>query len=148
MRQMTVSHDEREMMRGRLIPALAAAQEEHGYLPEDVIAEIAGVVGLSASEVYGVATFYAQFRFTPPGEHTLKVCLGTACHVRGGERILEALKKRYKVSTGETTRGGKLALERVACLGCCALAPVVVLDDRIYGKMTPERVQDIVDELE
>ena len=82
---MTVSHDEREMMRGTLIPALAAAQEEHGYLPEDVIAEIACGVGLSASEVYGVATFYAQFRFTPPGEHTLKVCLGTACHVRGGE---------------------------------------------------------------
>ena len=78
----------------------------------------------------------------------MKVCLGTACHVRGGERILEALKKRYNVSPGETTRGGQLALERVACLGCCALAPVVVLDDRIYGKMTPERVQDIVDELE
>ncbi len=137
-----------EVRRGRLIPALAAAQEEYGYLPEDAIAEIARAMDLSESEVYGVATFYAQFRFTPPGEHTLKVCLGTACHVRGGERILEALKKRYRVSPGETTSGGKLALERVACLGCCALAPVVVLDDEIYGKMTPERVQDIVDELE
>jgi NADH-quinone oxidoreductase subunit E len=130
------------MVRGKLIPALAAAQRAHGYLPEEVIAEIAETVGVSESEVYGVATFYAQFRFRPPAEHTVKVCLGTACHIRGGETIVEALRREYKVKPGETTTDGKLALERVACLGCCALAPVVVLDDKIYGKMTPESVHD------
>ncbi|MBN2209481.1 MAG: NADH-quinone oxidoreductase subunit NuoE [Candidatus Coatesbacteria bacterium] len=133
------------MMRGELIPALAAAQRARGYLSEEALAEIAATVGVSESEVYGVATFYAQFRFRPPAEHTLKVCLGTACHVRGGEMILEALRKRYKVNPGETTRDGKLALERVACLGCCALAPVVVFDGKIHGKMTPESVHDALE---
>ena len=145
---MTGDHRGREVGRDKLIPALAAAQKEHGYLPEYVLAEIARSMGMSRSQVYGVATFYAQFRFNPPAEHTLKVCLGTACHVRGGEGILEVLKKRYKVSPGEVTSDGKLALERVACLGCCALAPVVVLNDKIHGKMTPESVRDLVDELE
>jgi NADH-quinone oxidoreductase subunit E len=95
-----------------------------------------------------VATFFAQFRFTRPGEHPIKVCLGTACHVRGGEQILDVLTRRLDVQPGETTTDGKYQLDRVACLGCCALAPVVTISNRTYGQTSVLKLQQILDERE
>ena len=103
---------------------------------------------LSENEIYGVATFYAQFRFTPPGEHHVKVCLGTACHVKGGEQMLDVFERRLQVRPGETSADGKYDLERVACLGCCALAPVITVDDKIYSQMSVLKLQRLLDECE
>ena len=107
-----------------------------GYLSPDTVRRVARWLKLSESDVFGVATFYGQFRFTPPGRHRLRVCLGTACHVKGGVQMLETLERRLQVSAGETTPDGEYDVERVVCLGCCALAPVVTLDDTIYGQMS------------
>jgi NADH-quinone oxidoreductase subunit E len=128
-----------------LIPALQRTQSAFGYVPPEAITEIARRLRLSRSEVFGVATFYAQFRFTPPGRHRLRVCLGTACHVKGGVPMMETLERRLGVSAGETTTDGKYDLESVACLGCCALAPVVTFDDRVYAQMSVLKLQEMLD---
>jgi len=130
--------------RGALVPVLQKVQEALGYLPEEAISEVAHFLRLSESEVYGVASFYAQFRFERQGEHTIKVCQGTACHVRGGQRLLEAVERKLGIQSGETTEDYKFSLERVACFGCCALAPVMVVDNTVYGKMTPAMVKKIL----
>ncbi len=130
--------------RGALIPVLQKVQAELGYLPEEAISEIAYFLGVSESEVYGVASFYAQFRFERQGEHTIKVCQGTACHVRGGGRILEAVKRELGIQPGGTTEDYKFSLERVACFGCCALAPVMVVDKTVYGRMTIDKGKKIL----
>ena len=119
-------------------------QQELGYLSEEAVSEIARFLNLSESEVFGVASFYAQFRFTRPGEHRIKVCLGTACHVRGGERIKEIMEQELGISSGGTTDDYKFSLERVACFGSCALAPVMVIDNKVYGRMTPGRAKEIL----
>ncbi len=131
--------------KGAVIPLLQKAQEKLGYLSKEVISEIAKLCKMSESEIFGVASFYAQFRFTPYGKHSIKVCLGTACHVRGGEYILERLEQQLGIKQGETTPDYKFSLERVACFGCCALAPVIVVDNDVYGRMTPTKVKDILD---
>jgi NADH-quinone oxidoreductase subunit E len=125
--------------RASLIPILQDVQDRFGYLSEEAVDELARLIGASPNEIYGVATFYAQFRFRPPGEHTIQVCLGTACHVRGGEQILEEVKRRLGIGPGETTADGKFDLERVACLGCCALAPVVAIDGKVHARMTVKK---------
>ncbi|MBI4318353.1 MAG: NADH-quinone oxidoreductase subunit NuoE [Chloroflexi bacterium] len=130
--------------RGALIPLLQQVQERFGYLPNSSIAEVARVLRMSPSEVYGVATFYAQFRFTPPGETTAKVCQGTACHVRGGKKILEELEKVLGVQAGGTTEDRKYSLERIACFGACSLAPVVVVGNDVHGRLTPSKVKKIL----
>ena len=132
--------------RGALIPVLQKVQEELGYLPEEAVSEIAYFLGVSESEVYGVASFYAQFRFERQGEHTIKVCQGTACHVRGGRRILEAVEREISIQPGETTEDYKFSLERVACFGSCALAPVMVMDKTVYGRMTTAKARKILAE--
>jgi NADH-quinone oxidoreductase subunit E len=109
--------------REELIPILQKLQEKLGYLPEEAISEIADFLGIFENEVFGVASFYTVFRFFPPGEHIVKVCLGTACHVRGGEEILETMKRELGINPGDTTKDSKFSLERVACFGCCALLP-------------------------
>ncbi len=119
-----------------LIPVLQKVQGELGYLPEESLSEIAHFLGLSSSEIYGVASFYAQFRFERQGEHTVKVCQGTACHVRGAKRIMEAVAQELGIEAGGTTPDYKFSLERVACFGSCALAPVLVIDGQVYGRMT------------
>ncbi|MEW5900372.1 MAG: NADH-quinone oxidoreductase subunit NuoE [Acidobacteriota bacterium] len=131
--------------RGDLIPVLQRAQELDGYLSPDAIRRISRWLKISENEIYGVATFYAQFRFHPPGQHHIKVCLGTACHVRGGEQILITLKQRLGVDPGETTADGKYDLERVACLGCCALAPVVAFDANFHSQMSVLKIQRLLD---
>ena len=131
--------------RGATIPVLQKAQEEIGYLPEDVISEIAIFLGLTKSEVYGVAIFYAQFRFERQGEHTIKCCQGTACYVQGGKRILDAIEDEINLTPGKTTTDDyKFSLEKVACFGSCALAPVMVVDKAVYGRMTPARAREII----
>jgi len=133
--------------RGATIPVLQKAQEKLGYLPEEAISEIADFLGLTKNEIYGVATFYAQFRFERPGEHTIKVCQGTACHVRGASRILEEVARDLGIDAGKrTSPDHKFSLERVACFGACALAPVMVIDDTVYGKVTTAEAKKLIEE--
>ncbi len=127
--------------RGALIPILQEVQEELGYLSEEAITEVANFLGLGKSEVYGVASFYAQFRFERQGEHVVRVCQGTACHVRGGQRILETVQQELGIQPGETTENYKFSLERVACFGSCALAPVMVVDKTVYARMTTPKAR-------
>jgi NADH-quinone oxidoreductase subunit E len=138
--------DEFRGERGDLIPVLQRLQERAGYLRPDLIRAISRWLRISENEIYGVATFYAQFRFHPPGRHHLKVCLGTACHVKGGEQILLTARQRLGVDIGGTTADGEYDLDRVACLGCCALAPVVALDAKVHSQMSVLKVQRILDE--
>jgi len=130
--------------KGATIPVLQQVQQELGYLSEEAVSEIARFLNLSENEVFGVASFYAQFRFTRPGGHNIKVCLGTACHVRGGERIMEEMERELGITAGGTTDDYKFGLERVACFGSCALAPVMVIDNKVYGRMTPGRAKEIL----
>ena len=129
---------------GDLIPILQRVQQKDGYLSEAGIREISEYLGLSENRVFGVASFYSQFRFTAPGRHSIRVCLGTACHVRGGQILAEAVSRELDLLPGETTADGRFALQRVACLGCCALAPVVKIGDRIFGKVKPKDVADML----
>ena len=132
---------------GTLIPILQKVQGEFGYLSDETIHEIAHFLGISESEIFGVATFYAQFRFERPGEHMVKVCQGTACYVQGGRRILDAVEDELNIQPGKnTTDDYKFSLERVACFGSCALAPVMVIDKTVYGRMTPAKARQILTE--
>jgi len=127
-----------------LIPVLQKVQGEVGYLPEEAVSEIAHFLGLSRSQIYGVASFYAQFRFERQGEHTVKVCQGTACHVRGARRILETVIQQLGIKPGGTTEDYKYSLERVACFGSCALAPVMVVNKTVYGRMTTTKAREVL----
>jgi NADH-quinone oxidoreductase subunit E len=129
-----------------LIPALQAVQEKFGYLPEAAMEEIGRVAGISQNVVYGVASFYSQFRFTKPGEHMIKICLGTACHVQGAASLVESLERELHIETGKTTPDGKFSLEEVRCFGSCALAPVIVVDSQVYGNVTTTKTKEILDE--
>jgi NADH:ubiquinone oxidoreductase subunit E len=128
--------------KGSLIPIL---QNVLGYISSQAVCEISQALRLTESQVYGVASFYAQFRFTPPGEHRFHVCLGTACHVRGGQELLDTLELKLGIREGETTPDGKFEINRVACLGCCALAPVVKSDDRIHAQMSVLKLRELVE---
>ena len=132
-----------EKFRGNLIPILQSIQEKHAYLSEAAMEMVAKHLSISPSEVYGVATFYNQFRFHPPGKHQFKVCLGTACHVAGGDIILENFERKLGIKDGETTPDREYSIERVACVGCCALAPVAVIDNTVEGHIQPSRVEGI-----
>lgn len=130
--------------RGNLIPLLQMIQEKYAYLAPESIRMVAEHLVVETCEVYGVATFYNQFRFHPPGKHPIKVCLGTACHVRGGDIILENFERKLGIADGETTPDMEFSIERVACVGCCALAPVAVVEDDIMGHMAPSKVEGII----
>lgn len=132
--------------RGSLIPILQEIQDRLGYLSPAALDEVQRLTGISASEAYGVATFYTQFRFTPPGKHKIQVCNGTACHVRESGRIADELSRTLGVNAGETTADGNFSLERVACLGCCALAPVVAVDGKVYAGVTTKKLPGILAE--
>ncbi|GAG38023.1 unnamed protein product [marine sediment metagenome] len=128
---------------GDLIPILQEAQGRFGYLPKGVMAGIAKSLRLPESNVFGVATFYAQFKFTPTGKRIVKVCRGTACHVRGGARILSEVEKQLGIKPGETTDDFEYSLEVVACIGACALAPTIMIDNDVQRKMTPKKVAEL-----
>jgi NADH-quinone oxidoreductase subunit E len=133
-----------EMVREKLIPILQIIQQKYDYLSPRSMSLVARYLDISASDVYGVATFYNQFRFHPPGKHQIKVCMGTACHVVGGEIILENFERKVGIKEGETTPDREFSIERVACVGCCALAPVAVVDETTHGHMAPSKVEGII----
>ncbi|NOZ88162.1 MAG: NAD(P)H-dependent oxidoreductase subunit E [Deltaproteobacteria bacterium] len=122
---------------------LLKIQEAIGYLPRHAIQSMAEFAGLTESNVYGVATFYNRFRFVPPGRHHIQVCLGTACHVKGGEIVLQSFERNLGIDEGGVTPDREASLERVACVGCCTLAPVVVMDGKVEGKVSPTKVDGI-----
>ena len=130
--------------RENLIPILQKVQAKLGYLPALAMEKIAEDTKVPAADVYGLATFYNQFRLNPPGKHQVKVCLGTACYMVGGDITLESFERRMEIKEGETSPDRLYSLERVACVGCCTMAPVVVVDDQVEGKVTPTRVDGIM----
>lgn len=138
----TRSRDRFERKPEDLIAMLLTIQRGLGYLPENALLEVARLTKVPPATVYGVATFYEQFRLNPSGRHRVKVCRGTACHVRGADRILNEVQTAYNVEPGETTDDGSFTLETVACFGSCALAPVVVVDATVKGRMTPSKTHD------
>jgi NADH-quinone oxidoreductase subunit E len=130
--------------KGNMIPLLQGAQEAFGYIPIEVFHKISTETGLNLSEMYGVATFYAQFRLNPVGKYVIKVCHGTACHVQNANAVTEMLKEALKVQDGETTEDGLFTLESVACLGCCSLAPVMMIKGETYGKLDGSKAVKII----
>jgi NADH:ubiquinone oxidoreductase subunit E len=130
--------------RGSLIPILHEVQNHYGYLSREAMETVARYLRLSDSTVYGVATFYASFKFAPSGRHIVKACRGTACHVKGASRLIGELEKQLGVKPGKTTPDGEYTLETEACFGSCALAPMVVKDGKVYGRVTPARVKGIL----
>ncbi|MBQ6634279.1 MAG: NADH-quinone oxidoreductase subunit NuoE [Ruminococcus sp.] len=130
---------------GGLMPTLQEAQGIYGYLPVEVQTMIADGLGVSLSEVFGVATFYSQFSLTPKGKHVCSVCLGTACYVKGSDKVLEALEKKLGIKAGECTPDGEFSIESCRCVGACGLAPVMTIGEEVYGKLTPDQVGKIID---
>jgi NADH-quinone oxidoreductase subunit E len=130
--------------RSKLVPLLQEVQEKFGYLSSEAMLEIARFLQIPKSAVYSVATFYNQFRFTPLGKHHIKVCIGTACHMQGGRVVSEALERELDIEVGGITEDGEFSLDRVACVGCCVLAPVVVIGETIYPRMTALKVEEIL----
>ena len=127
-----------------LIPILQDVQAAFGYIGEDNVKSISRYLRISENQIYGVSSFYAQFRFTEPGRHGIKVCLGTACHVRGGGTLLDSLEHSLGIHCGETTEDQRFDVDRVACLGCCALSPVVQIDRDIYSRMTVNKLTELL----
>ncbi len=128
--------------RNGLIPILLEVQKEFGYLPKETMLAVARFLGMKPMDIWEVATFFNQFRLTPLGKNHVKVCLGTACHLAGGRLVQEALERELGIKVGETSADGHFSLERVACIGCCMLAPVTVIKDKIYPKMSPFKVEE------
>jgi NADH-quinone oxidoreductase E subunit len=133
-------------MKGALIPALHEVQKLYGYLPEEALQVVSEELDIPMSEIYGVSTFYSQFTLEPKGEHIIKVCLGTACYVKGAQDIIERLSSVLEVEIGKTTSDGKFTLEAARCLGACGLAPVLMVDDKVYGRLIPADVIRIIEE--
>lgn len=129
----------------RLIPILQEAQEQYGYLPKDILGEIATSLQLSLAKVYGVVTFYTQFHLQPRGKNVIKVCTGTACHVRGSAETLKEIEKELGITSGGTTEDLGFTLETVACIGACGLAPVIMINDDIHGRLSPDGVAAVLD---
>jgi NADP-reducing hydrogenase subunit HndA len=131
--------------RGALIPVLHEAQELYGYLPLSVQKKISEGLNVPLSEIYGVVTFYTQFSLKPKGEYKVSVCLGTACYVKGSRLILDKLQEKLGINVGECTEDGKFSLDACRCVGACGLAPVVMINDDVYGRLTPDDVEKVLE---
>ena len=131
---------------GEVINVLHKVQGEYGYLPAEVQELVAKELNIPVSRVYGIVSFYSFFTMTPKGEHPISVCLGTACYVRGAEKVLDELKRQLGINVGEVTPDGKFSLTCLRCVGACGLAPVIEVGDKVYGRMTPDRVKDVLAE--
>ena len=129
---------------GPLMPILHEAQEIYGYLPEEVLAIISNELDIPLAEIFGVATFYSRFTLNPKGEYQVSVCLGTACYVKGSAQVLEAVEKELGIKAGGLTKDGKFSLDATRCVGACGLAPIMLVNDDVYGQMTPERVPEVL----
>jgi len=137
---------EHKSVKGGLIPILHAVPNTYGYLPEDILHIISEDLNIPMTEIYGVASFYHFFSLEPKGKHIIRVCLGTACYVKGGQRILDRLSQELNVEPGKTTSDGKFTLEATRCLGACGLSPVMTIDDKVYARVTLDDVRRILDE--
>ena len=129
---------------GPLMPILQKAQTLFGYLPYETMELISDEMNVPVSDIFGIATFYAQFSLRPTGDNVISVCTGTACYVKGAASVLDAVKKELNIETGETTEDGKFTIRDTRCLGCCGLAPVMMINDDVYGRMTPDAVKGIL----
>ena len=127
-----------------LIPILQDIQENYRYLPEECLIQVSGKLQIPLIDVYGVATFYQSFSLAPKGKHIIVVCLGTACYIRGGRKIVDVLTNELKIEPGSITKDKKFSLETVNCLGCCAIGPIVLIDDTYYGEMTPKKIVKLI----
>jgi NADH-quinone oxidoreductase subunit E len=134
----------KEKYQANLIPILQEVQMEYGYLSKENMIRISEYLEISPNEVYGVASFYQQFKFSKPGKHIISVCLGTACFVKGGKILAETVRTKLNIEPGETTEDGLFSFERVACLGCCALAPVVQIDGEVFGQVKPTKLLRLI----
>lgn len=139
--------DEYAGIKGSLITILQHTQDIYGYLPKEAIIRISEATGIAESEIMGVGTFYTQFRFQPVGKYLIMLCQGTACHVNSSELILQTIKDELGIDDGETTDDGLFSLKCVACLGCCSLSPVMMINDNTYGSLTPDKTKKILKEL-
>ncbi len=138
---------EAEKNRGILIHAFQQIQEEHNYLPGEELAKLSKDLGISMSDVYSTATFYKQFYFTPRGKRIVRVCTGTACHVRGADKVLDKIKDEFKIDEGETTPDLEMTLETVGCIGCCGLAPVATVNEDIVGEIDMKKLDGVVESI-
>jgi len=127
-----------------LIPILQKVQSQQGYISPEAIHQISQYLRISRSRIFGVASFYSQFRFNPPGRHSIKICLGSACHVQGGDFLLNALQLEIGIQPGQTTEDGRFDLERLACLGCCALAPVMMVNEDIHSQISVSKLKQVL----
>jgi NADH:ubiquinone oxidoreductase subunit E len=143
-RQVQAAIEEHRGQAGALIPVLQRAQTLIGYLPLPVLQTISRDLNIPLSTVYGVTTFYSFFTMVPRGKHIISTCMGTSCYVRGGERILNTLQKELSIEPGETTKDGIFSLEMVRCLGCCGLAPVVSIEEKVYRRMSPTKMKEVL----
>lgn len=134
--------------RESVIPALQTVQKSKGYLPEKSLEAISKHTDTPLAKITGIATFYSQFYLEPQGEHTIKVCQGTACHIKGADEIFDELKRKLDVTAGEVTKDGKFTLTSVRCLGCCSLAPAMMVDEDVHGNLTPEKATEVLEEYE
>lgn len=133
--------------RDSLIPILQDIQDSVGYIPKEAVKAVGKYLNLPASKIYGVATFYNQFRFEPLGKYHIQICRGTACHVKGSQKVLETLQRELGIGPGETTKDGLFSIEVVACLGACGLAPVITVNDKVYANMDSDSVKKLIKEL-
>lgn len=132
--------------KGGLIPVLHQIQNIYGYLPEDVLKEVSSELNIPMSEIYGVASFYSYFSLEPKGEHVIRVCLGTACYVKGSQLLIDKISQELNIEVNKTTPDGKFTLEATRCLGACGLAPVMVIGEKVYGRLTPDMIPEILKE--
>jgi len=130
--------------KGQLVSILQDIQAEHHYLPKDILVEVSQILSVPLTQVYSVATFFRAFSLKPRGRHLINVCLGTACHVRGAAKVLERMELELGIRRGETTKDSKFTLETVNCVGCCALGPMVMLDDQYFGQMKSDKVSSVL----
>lgn len=143
MHEIIASYNER-ISESDLIPILQQTQDVYGYLPRAALEEISNATGIPRSKIFGVVTFYAQFSMIPRGRHTVKICSGTACHIKGSTEIMEKVKQALDIEEGQTTPDFKYSLEASHCFGTCFLAPVMMIDERYHGKLTPEKAEEII----
>ncbi len=139
---------EHDKKKGLLIPILHRIQEDYGYLPGEALERLSKKLDLPLAEIYAVASFYHQFHFSPRGKKIVRVCMGTACHVRGAGKVLEKLQERFKIEVGETTEDLTMTLETVGCVGCCGLAPVVTVNDDVVGELTQKKMEGLIKMIE
>jgi NADH:ubiquinone oxidoreductase subunit E len=138
--------ENRKFEEAQLIPVLQKLQETYGYLPQDVIKRLSERTEIFVSKIMGVVTFYSQFRLKPAGKNIVRICFGTACHVIGAENIADAICRELKIELGGTTEDKMFTVEAVACLGCCSLAPVIMINDETYGRLSPETAGSVIKE--